>query len=83
MSLGICLIPNDPAYPVYKLSGQLPHGIAVCVEERRLLQLAEIAESILEPGPEQKPGSGLRRTDSVGSFVSASSSIETVRHAIV
>ena len=81
----ICLIPNDPDFPVYKLSGALPRGIAVCIEERRLLTAAEIAQDILDPdddmksvGPASTPvGNGLRKTDSESSFRSAVSSIGT------
>ena len=81
----ICLIPNDPDFPVYKLSGSLPRGIAVCIEEKRLLTGAEIAQNILDPDDEMKStgpvstpvGSGLRKTDSESSFRSAVSSIGT------
>eukprot|EP00092_Neocalanus_flemingeri_P033380 GFUD01036296.1.p1 GENE.GFUD01036296.1~~GFUD01036296.1.p1 ORF type:complete len:2741 (+),score=704.42 GFUD01036296.1:512-8224(+) len=77
----MCLIPNDPEYPVYKLSGQLPNGIAVCIEEKRLMALAEIAEDILDPEDDMKYATiivPLRRNDSEGSFASAVSSIGTV-----
>lgn len=78
----MCLIPNDPEFPVYKLSGSLPRGIAVCIEEKRLLTMAEIAQDILDPEDEMKRGTvpatpRLLRTDSEGSFASAVSSIGT------
>ena len=80
VNLRICLIPNDPDFPVYKLSGQLPKGIEVCIEEKRLLALAEIAEDILDPEDDMKylVEIPLRRNDSEGSFASAVSSIGTV-----
>ena len=75
----ICLIPNDPEYPVYRLSGALPGGISVCIEQGRLLAMAEIAQDILDPDDSLKQGlePRLARTDSNSSFASAVSSVGT------
>jgi len=81
VNLRMCLIPNDPDFPVYKLSGQLPKGIEVCIEEKRLMALAEIAEDILDPDDDMKYATEilpLKRNDSEGSFASAVSSIGTI-----
>ena len=48
VTLKMCLIQNDPDFPAYKLSGSLPSGIAVNIEERRLLALAEVAQDIID-----------------------------------
>ena len=69
VTLKMCLIQNDPDFPVYKLSGNLPSGISVNVEEKRLLLLAEVAQDIIDPDDDMKyealPAK-LNRTDSEG-----------------
>ena len=52
VSFKYCLIQNDPEFPVMKLSGALP-SIDVCMEERRVLTLAEIVEDIVDPDEEE------------------------------
>lgn len=73
VTLKMCLISNDPDFPVYKLSGNLPSGISVNIEEKRLLLLAEVAQDILDPDDDMKyeatPPS-LKRADSAGNFKS-------------
>ena len=83
VTLKMCLIQNDPDFPVYKLSGFLPSGIAVNIEERRLLTLAEVAQDILDPEEDMKyEVAPVRRAESVSSFHSAVSSIETVNSSL-
>jgi hypothetical protein len=78
--LKYCLITNDPDFPITQLAGRLP-CLGLCIEENRLLMLAEILETILDPDEEFKrvaaaaPRSGLKRTDSNSSFSSAVSSL--------
>ena len=81
LTFKMCLIANDPDFPVYKLSGSLPSGISVIIEEKRLLILAEVAQDILDPDDNMKYDEApapVRRADSESSFQSAVSSIETV-----
>ena len=73
VTLKMCLIQNDPDFPVYKVSGNLNSGIAVNIEERRLLLLAEVAQDILDPDDDMKYEASLpppvRRTDSEGTYL--------------
>ena len=69
--LKMCLIHTDPDFPVFKLSGDLPNGIAVNIEEKRLMLLAEVAQDIIDPDDDMKyeaPPPALRRTDSDGKY---------------
>merc|ERR1719450_1621484 len=81
LTFKMCLIANDPDFPVYKLSGSLPSGISVIIEEKRLLVLAEVAQDIIDPETRMKyddTPAPVKRADSESSFQSAVSSIETV-----
>ena len=81
LTFKMCLIANDPDFPVYKLCGSLPSGISVIIEEKRLLSLAEVAQDIIDPDDKMKYDEApapIKRTDSESSFQSAVSSIETV-----
>jgi Repeating coiled region of VPS13 len=78
-----CLITTDPEYPITQLAGRLP-CLGLAVEERRLLMLAEILETILDPDEEDQrvarpsaatTNAALRRSDSNSSFSSAVSSL--------
>jgi hypothetical protein len=73
-----CLITNDPDYPITQLAGRLP-CLGLSIEEARLLMLAEILETILDPAAEDRrvvrPAAALRRSDSNSSFSSAVSSL--------
>ena len=80
LTFKMCLIANDPDFPVYKLCGSLPSGISVNIEEKRLLILAEVVQDILDPDDDMKylAPAPIERTNSESSFQSAVSSIETV-----
>ena len=83
VTLKMCLIQNDPDFPAYKLSGSLPSGIAVNIEERRLLALAEVTQDIIDPEDDMKyEAVPVKKADSVSSFHSAVSSIETVNSSL-
>ena len=81
-----CLISNDPDFPLTQLAGRLP-CLGLSIEESRLLMLAEILETILDPDEEDRrvnrpaaapattTATSLRRTDSNASFSSAVSSL--------
>ena len=64
LSFKYCLIQNDPDFPITKLHGGLP-VLGLCIEEQRLLMLAELMEKILDPDDEDKFVSKqtLKRTD--------------------
>jgi hypothetical protein len=72
-----CLISNDPDFPITQLTGRLP-CLGLSLEESRLLMLAEILETVLDPEEELKrvtKTTALKRTDSNASFSSAVSSL--------
>ena len=81
-----CLISNDPDFLLTQLAGRLP-CLGLSIEESRLLMLAEILETILDPDEEDRrvnrpaaapattTATSLRRTDSNASFSSAVSSL--------
>ncbi len=71
--LHYCIIEDDPEMPLVKVKGSL-ENISINVSDYRLIKLAQILDSLLD-STEDQPETGLHRTDSDASMMSALSSL--------